>query len=221
MQKKMLAAEQEKKKDIAASKALKPDIQRVIPTLKQSSAPDLSAQHNTSTTAEKTVKNVSSNVAKFPNMPAVPPDPPTSLLEEMVDTQSVEDIPQTDQVESTPLRSSTTIMTEAADPLPHSIPVEDIELPEIHSQYSDSDDENRHRTFALPHWAESPAVRQALEEQSTINPDDIFGEIRPLRMEEMFRSRRFRARTSSANWMGADRLTLEERLEYARRMGFR
>ena len=43
-----------------------------------------------------------------------------------------------------------------------------------------------------------------------------------LRMEEIFRTRqsRFRARTSSANWAGADQLTAEEEREYARRMGF-
>jgi hypothetical protein len=42
-------------------------------------------------------------------------------------------------------------------------------------------------------------------------------------MEELFKTRtsKFRARTSSANWTGADRLTLEEEREYARRMGFK
>ncbi|KAG6381160.1 hypothetical protein JVT61DRAFT_5561 [Boletus reticuloceps] len=76
------------------------------------------------------------------------------------------------------------------------VPSESIELPEINSEYSDSGDEDRVRTFDLPDWAQSPELRQALQMQSTMNPDDIFGEIRPLRMEEMFRTRqsRFRAR---------------------------
>jgi hypothetical protein len=41
-------------------------------------------------------------------------------------------------------------------------------------------------------------------------------------MEETFRARagKFRARSSSANWGGQDRLTPQEELEYARRMGF-
>lgn len=102
------------------------------------------------------------------------------------------------------------------------VPSESIELPDINSEYSDSEDEDRVRTFNPPDWAQSPELRQALQIQSTVNPDDIFGAIRPLRMEEMFRTRqsRFRARTSSANWSGSDRLTVEEIREYERRMGF-
>jgi hypothetical protein len=100
---------------------------------------------------------------------------------------------------------------------------ENIELPDINSEYSDSDDEERPRTFDPPDWAQSPELRQQLHLQSTVNPDDIFGPIRPLKMEEVFRTRqsRFRARTSSANWTGNDRLTVEEEKEYVRRMGFR
>ena len=103
------------------------------------------------------------------------------------------------------------------------IPSENIELPEINSEYSDSEDEDRVRTFDPPEWAQSPELRQALEMQSTMNPDDIFGAVRPLKMEELFKSRtsRFRARTSSANWTGTDRLTMQEEREYARRMGFK
>ncbi|KAG6336667.1 hypothetical protein ID866_2414 [Astraeus odoratus] len=102
------------------------------------------------------------------------------------------------------------------------VPSESIELPDINSEYSDSEDEDRVRTFDPPAWAQSPELRQALQMQSTVNPDEIFGAIRPLRMEEMFRTRqsRFRARTSSANWSGADRLTVDEIREYERRMGF-
>ncbi|KAH9849793.1 hypothetical protein C2E23DRAFT_905602 [Lenzites betulinus] len=99
---------------------------------------------------------------------------------------------------------------------------ESIELPDINSEYSDSDDEDRPKR-ELPDWAQSPDVAAALQQQSTINPDDIFGRIGPLRMDEIFRTRqsRFRARTSSANWTGTDELTAEEEREYARRMGFR
>ena len=105
----------------------------------------------------------------------------------------------------------------------HVVPSEDIELPEINSEYSDSEDEDRVRTFNPPEWAQSPELRQALEMQSTMNPDDIFGAVRPLKMEEIFKSRtsRFRARTSSANWTGTDRLTMQEQGEYTRRMGFK
>jgi hypothetical protein len=99
---------------------------------------------------------------------------------------------------------------------------EDIDLPEIRSEYSDSGDESQ-PSYNPPDWAQSPQLRQTLLEQSTINPDSIFGAIQPLRMEEIFaasRVSRFRARTSSANWAGADRLTRDEEREYARRMGF-
>ena len=90
------------------------------------------------------------------------------------------------------------------------VPSEEIELPEINNEYSDhSEDENRIRTFNPPasEWAQSPELRQVLEMQSSINPNDIFGAVRPLKMEEIFKSRtsRFRARTS---WTGTDRLTM-------------
>ncbi|KAI0639365.1 hypothetical protein C8Q77DRAFT_1152348 [Trametes polyzona] len=114
--------------------------------------------------------------------------------------------------------------THAAGPPaePPRVASESIELPDINSEYSDSDDEDRPKRD-LPDWAQSPDVAAALQQQSTINPDDIFGRIGPLRMEEIFRTRqsRFRARTSSANWTGTDELTAEEEREYARRMGFR
>lgn len=105
---------------------------------------------------------------------------------------------------------------------PPLVPSEAIELPDINSEYSDSEDEDRVRTFDPPNWAQSPELRQALQSQSTVNPDDIFGAIKPLKMEELFKTRtsRFRVRTSSANWAGTDELTAAEEKEYARRMGY-
>ncbi|KAL1408525.1 hypothetical protein Q8F55_005337 [Vanrija albida] len=100
---------------------------------------------------------------------------------------------------------------------------EQIELPDIASEYSDSDDSEKEDDFKRPGWAGTPELRNALKAQASINPDDLFGPIRPLNMEELFNARqgKFRARTSSANWSGADRLTEQEEREYARRMGFR
>lgn len=113
--------------------------------------------------------------------------------------------------------------TKKAEVIVPAVPSEAIELPDINSEYSDSDDEDRKRTFDPPHWAQSPALKEALQQQSTVDPDDIFGAIKPLKMEELFRTRtsRFRARTSSACWAGADELTAAEEKEYARRMGFK
>ncbi|GFZ50575.1 hypothetical protein JCM24511_08332 [Saitozyma sp. JCM 24511] len=100
---------------------------------------------------------------------------------------------------------------------------EDIVLPDIASEYSDSDDEDRTPDFKRPQWAESPELRAALAEQAYRDPDELFGPIKPISMEELFKVRqgKFRARTSSANWAKGDGLTRAEEVEYARRMGFR
>lgn len=112
------------------------------------------------------------------------------------------------------------VQLQAAKQLP--VSTEDIELPDVNSEYSDSEDEDRPGKFEPPNWAQSPELRAQLERQSRTNPDDIFGPVKPLRMEEVFRTRqsRFRARTSSANWTGTDKLTVEEEREYVRRMGY-
>ncbi|KAJ7492630.1 hypothetical protein FB451DRAFT_541411 [Mycena latifolia] len=133
-----------------------------------------------------------------------------------------DDISQPSQILQTQMAARAKAQLQAANIAPQTIASESIELPDINSEYSDSDDEDRPRTFDPPSWAQSPDLRQALAVQSTINPDNIFGAIRPLKMDELFRNRtgRFRARTSSANWTGTDRLTAEEEREYVRRMGF-
>jgi hypothetical protein len=133
---------------------------------------------------------------------------------------AVEDFTQPSQMVQSQMAARAKAQIEASKP---PIPSESIELPDINSEYSDSEDEDRPRTYDPPDWAQSPELRQALEQQSTINPDDIFGAVRPLKMEDIFKTKtsRFRARTSSANWMGSDRLTVQEELEYARRMGFK
>ncbi|TIA98808.1 hypothetical protein E3P96_03080 [Wallemia ichthyophaga] len=125
---------------------------------------------------------------------------------------------------------------EAALPLPKPVPLlnnnashntESIELPDINSEYSDSEDDAP-KNYDLPRWAESPNLKAQLQMQSTINPDEVFGMMRPLSMDDIFgvgqatnpNRHKFRARTSSANWSGADKLTPAEELAYAERMGF-
>lgn len=39
----------------------------------------------------------------------------------------------------------------------------------------------------LPGWAMSPELKQALEAQCTLNPEEIFGKMAPLRIEGKFR----------------------------------
>lgn len=123
------------------------------------------------------------------------------------------------------------------------------ELPDIDSEYSDSDDEaaQEQKQAALPGWAKSPNLVRALQRQQEINPDDIFGPIpklsiggtwaclsfrrpsrtdgAPPRRAEMFRNAnstaRLRLRTSSARWEGTDDLTRADIARYHRAMGFR
>ncbi|KAF8640492.1 hypothetical protein AX17_000154 [Amanita inopinata Kibby_2008] len=196
-------------------------------TLKQPSALSFSAAYNSS-----------SNTAGIPAAAAKPVEIKSLKISTPANATSKgkgklpakvhiaeEDLPPPSQIVQTQMAARAKAQLRAAKQAnePPPIPSESIELPDINSEYSDSEDEDRQRTFDPPDWAQSPELRHALQQQSTINPDDIFGAIRPLRMEEIFKTRtsRFRARTSSANWGGADRLTAEEEIEYARRMGFK
>ncbi|GEM07430.1 inner centromere protein, ARK-binding domain protein [Rhodotorula toruloides] len=101
-----------------------------------------------------------------------------------------------------------------------------IELPDVDSEYSDSEDEDAQeaKKAAMPRWAQSPNLARALELQQTINPDEIFGPIPKLSIRDMFRNAesaaRLRARTSSAQWEGTDALTQADIERYQRAMGF-
>ena len=88
-----------------------------------------------------------------------------------------------------------------------------IELPEIHTEDEDDSEDDSH--IATAPWADSPNLREGLVRQEQMDPMMIFGPPRPINMEEVFskskdRFHKFRARTSSANWSGSDRLTEEE-----------
>ena len=81
------------------------------------------------------------------------------------------------------------------------------------SEEEDSEDE-REKKANQPDWARTPNLFAALAEQESKDPDQVFGPIAPLVMEEIFKDKkrhhRFRSRTSSANWFGGDRLTEED-----------
>ncbi|GAP82455.1 putative inner centromere protein [Rosellinia necatrix] len=90
-----------------------------------------------------------------------------------------------------------------------------IELPEINTDDEDDDDDATDGKGLVADWADSPNLRRALVEQENKNPFDVFGPPAPLIMEEVFsrnkdRFQKFRSRTSSANWNGADGLTAED-----------
>lgn len=89
---------------------------------------------------------------------------------------------------------------------------DNIELPEI--QTDDEDDEDETRALGQASWADTPELRRELMKQETIDPLQVFGPPAPLKLEEVFKNKdrwnKFRARTSSANWSGTDRLTEDE-----------
>ncbi|KAI8323487.1 hypothetical protein GQ54DRAFT_258157 [Martensiomyces pterosporus] len=105
--------------------------------------------------------------------------------------------------------------------------------PEIESDYSDeySDEEfspapkRKKNDFKIPKWATTPELAKGLKQQERVNPDRIFGRVKPLRINEIFNRKeteemRRKPRNSSMIWSGRDALTSEDELEYIRRMGF-
>lgn len=173
---------------------------------KQTSTSTLNSQAGTSTT---TTTNTTTKVTKIGT---------TSTAKGKAKAEEPEPTPKPPVKRVNPRA----LLQEPETPPPPPMASELIDLPEPNSEYSDSEDEDR-KKFDAPRWATSPEVRAQLEAQQTVNPDDIFGAgVRPLRMEEIFRTRhsRFRARTSSANWAGNDGVTEEENEAYVRRMGY-
>ncbi|KAK8188271.1 uncharacterized protein BKA78DRAFT_177964 [Phyllosticta capitalensis] len=114
------------------------------------------------------------------------------------------------QTFKTPMGKTTTTTVKTASP---HFPTP--ELPEIATDSEDSDSDSEAAGFRAPSWVNSPALRDLLTQQQLVDPMEVFGPIAPLQMEEIFknkeRHKRFRERTSSANWSGNDRLTEEER----------
>ncbi|CCU83173.1 inner centromere protein [Blumeria hordei DH14] len=91
---------------------------------------------------------------------------------------------------------------------------ETIDLPEI---LTDSEnEESEEETMRIrPGWTDTAEIQRQLALQESIDPAQVFGQPGPLNMEEVFckskeRFHKFRARTSSANWSGTDKLTEDE-----------
>jgi hypothetical protein len=91
---------------------------------------------------------------------------------------------------------------------------ENIKLPEIPTDSEESDSEAE--PYNVPDWAREDKLAQILMEQEGYDGEAVFGPAPPLHMEEIFkdnkeRFKRFRDRTSSANWASSgDGLTPEE-----------
>ncbi|KAH8689411.1 hypothetical protein BGW36DRAFT_308750 [Talaromyces proteolyticus] len=91
-------------------------------------------------------------------------------------------------------------------------PSETIHLPE---PPTDSEDEDSDADILpVAPWADPAKLQEKLREQETLLTDDIFGPVPVFNVEEVFKFdkklKRFRERTSSANWGGPDGLTEEE-----------
>ncbi|KAH8826960.1 hypothetical protein DL96DRAFT_1604989 [Flagelloscypha sp. PMI_526] len=199
-------------------------------TLKPPSKPLNASTSSLVQSSSKAVEKIAKPVPAPPLPPASKLKPKTpgklpSVPESQSQSQQDDEGSQPSQLIRSQMAARALAKVHAAQPPKEVLPpTETIELPDIDSEYSDSDDSDRdEKKKALPDWAQSPELARALRTQSTMNPDEIFGRVQPLEMEKVFKSRtsRFRARTSSANWTGADRLTAEEEQEYARRMGFK
>lgn len=107
-------------------------------------------------------------------------------------------------------------------------PAPDDELPEVASEYSDSEDEASIKKRKLePSWTRGRELEELLLQQATLDPDEIFGcQFEPVPLDSMLPPRqgdrrRQRHRTSSANWSGPDGLAQWEIDRYNERMGIR
>ncbi|KAJ1734051.1 hypothetical protein LPJ61_001271 [Coemansia biformis] len=154
----------------------------------------------------------------------------------MVRTQSTPDLPRQLQLEMvTPQNRPAGGRTSSirSEEYTSIIPAGSNSPPEIESDYSDeySDDEfspapkRKKNDFRIPRWATTPELMRGLENQARVNPDRIFGKVRPLRVNEIFNRNeaddaRRRPRNSSMIWNGSDALTADDELAYIRRMGF-
>ncbi|KAJ2006314.1 hypothetical protein H4R26_001447 [Coemansia thaxteri] len=157
-------------------------------------------------------------------------------------TKSTPDLPQAAQLDMvTPVKSlrrksSVRSAASAEDEYTTIVPPGETSPPEIESDYSDeySDDEfspsgpprRKKNDFRIPNWATTPELARGLEKQEKINPDRIFGRVKPLRISEVFNrpaepnEHRRKPRNSSMIWHSKDALTSEEELSYIRLMGY-
>ncbi|KAJ3266201.1 hypothetical protein HDU77_002332 [Chytriomyces hyalinus] len=74
-----------------------------------------------------------------------------------------------------------------------------------------------------PAWVETPALMKTLVEQKMKDPDAIFGAVKPLSLEDVFKGGRVQKRfrdSMAGNWEGHGALTKEEEEAYKQDMGF-
>lgn len=100
-----------------------------------------------------------------------------------------------------------------AKPSPKYPSGENVHLPEIATDSEDEDDSDS-EMFPVPKWAQPKELEGLLRQQDGMEVDSIFGPIAPFSLEETFKAdkkiKKYRDRTSSANWNGPDGLTQDE-----------
>ncbi|KAK0645527.1 hypothetical protein B0T16DRAFT_330274 [Cercophora newfieldiana] len=191
---------------IRPSAGLKKDLAKSMFPNGYSNAPSQSANHNLLRTAVATAQhNGQAKAANPMDMAQVSKGP--IVFAPNPNAQS--------QAHKTPARTALTSKQQpkSAKSSPRFQNGDAIELPEINTDDEDSDEDDSH--IAIAPWADSPALKAGLMAQEMMDPSQIFGPPRPINMEEVFskskdRFHKFRARTSSANWSGSDRLTEED-----------
>ncbi|KAL2869734.1 uncharacterized protein BJX67DRAFT_346895 [Aspergillus lucknowensis] len=113
---------------------------------------------------------------------------------------------------SQPHRTPGPSSTKATKPSPNYPNGENIHLPEIATDSEDEDSDAE--MLPVPKWAQSKELEMLLRDQESMEADAIFGPIAPFSLEDTFKSdkkiKKFRERTSSANWAGPDGLTQDE-----------
>lgn len=112
-------------------------------------------------------------------------------------------------VHKTPNQSSQHVAAKSSPQYPNG---ENIHLPEIPTDSEDEDSDAE--MLPVPKWAQPKELEALLREQEGRETESIFGPIAPFSLEETFKAdkkiKKFRERTSSANWSGPDGLTQEE-----------
>ncbi|KAF7590187.1 hypothetical protein BBP40_003161 [Aspergillus hancockii] len=119
--------------------------------------------------------------------------------------------PSQSAVHKTPAASSSS-QKAPHKPSPNYPNGENIHLPEIATDSEDEDSDAE--MLPVPKWAQPRELESLLRQQEGLEADSIFGPIAPFSLEETFKAdkriKKFRERTSSANWAGTDALTQEE-----------
>ncbi|KAL4914980.1 hypothetical protein BDW62DRAFT_189452 [Aspergillus aurantiobrunneus] len=113
---------------------------------------------------------------------------------------------------SQPYRTPGPSSSKPPKPSPNFPNGENINLPEIATDSEDEDSEAE--MLPVPNWAQPKQLETLLRDQEGMETDSIFGPIAPFSLEETFKAdkkiKKFRERTSSANWAGPDGLTQDE-----------